>query len=276
MRLVAVTHFYNESLLMPSFCMHHKDIFDEVIAIDSGSTDDSADIIRKLCPDWKIVQSKYPDFNAEHNTWECGELETSFGQAPDLWKVALNTTEYIWHPEFRTWLENASKEAPEVDAFGMRSFCLVDHPNQSGLDGYYYVPFYFGKTWGYLDEDQSYGFNVSRRRRFVHRGLDGQYDVGRHSTRLKAQNVEDAHILHASYSPWPFAVERKLQIQTRMPDSDKQMGRGVQHMVDRGELNRKYLQHLGVSKQLSGYPSFSAAHRYFTHKFFSDHYDFEF
>lgn len=230
-----VTHFYNEELLLINFCKHHAPMFDSAICINSGSTDRSIEIIQNLAPHWTIVDSKYPDFNAEHNTWEVGEYERTLPTGKDQWKIALCTSEFIWHPDFRGKLEELSQKNPDIDAFGMASYCMVENKAD-------WFP------WGFLDKP--HGFNVSRFRRYVHRGPDGEYSTGRHSTRLNHMQVEEMRLAHMSFCPWPEAKQRKLQIQTRMPDSDRQNGRGVQHFVTEEELDRQYEKYLSVSDSL--------------------------
>lgn len=266
MKTLLISHFYNEELLLPSWCLHHRDMFDVAVVIDHSSTDKSCEIIEKLCPNWIKVRSKLSQFDCAATDQEVMFYERQY---PDHWKLCLNTTEFLWTRYLDMRIDEFMSFYPDTEAFGMSSFCLVDSPKQSkggdGFDGYFTVPFYLGKTWGY--KDQPFGFNVSRFRRFIHRGLDGQYDVGRHSTKLSSTNTEALHILHATYSPWPYCRERKLQIQGKMPESDKAQGKGVQHIVSPEQLNARYLQHLGVSKDLLEYHEFRGPYEHFYRKF---------
>lgn len=252
-----IMHFFNEELLMPSFCLHHRDMFDRVICIDHSSTDKSRHFIEVLCPEWEIVDTKLSHFDAALNDIEVMEWEQKLGTD---FKIALNTTEYIWHPDFKKKIQDYAFFNKDIQAFGMRSFCLVDKEKFDKE----VIPFYKFRSYGYLD--QQFAFNVMRHRRFVHRSPDGQYTPGRHSVNISSMNIEDVHLLHATYSPWPDSRERKLQIQTRMPESDKIMGRGVQHIQSPQTLEEQYQRHLAVSGDLLEDMYFFEAYTHFLAK----------
>lgn len=50
MSLTVISHFYNEEYLLPWWLNHHKNIFDNGILINYGSTDKSVEIIKSICP----------------------------------------------------------------------------------------------------------------------------------------------------------------------------------------------------------------------------------
>ena len=57
-----ISHILNEEYLLPFWLEHHASIFDHGIMIDSGSTDRSIELIRKMCPTWSIVD-EYPEMD---------------------------------------------------------------------------------------------------------------------------------------------------------------------------------------------------------------------
>ena len=73
-----ITHFYNEEYLLPWWLNHHKKYFDHGIMIDYGSTDKSVEIIKEICPNWEIHNTKYEYFYApwiEHEILEYFNLK---------------------------------------------------------------------------------------------------------------------------------------------------------------------------------------------------------
>ena len=65
-RVMLVSHFYNEALLLPLFIRHHAPLFDHAVLIDYNSTDGSADIVREQAPaSWTVVNSSESSFSAK-------------------------------------------------------------------------------------------------------------------------------------------------------------------------------------------------------------------
>lgn len=241
MNLFGLTHVYNEEFLMPGFVKHHRELFDQVTVVDHHSTDNTLAIIRELAPEWKIVTSHLPEFDAELVDVEMQEQESLL---PEGYKLILNATEWVWSHDFRQQLEQLDKDNPDIKAFGIRSFCLVDNIlDQPILD-----PLFKNHTWGL--EDRYFGVNVPRHHRFVHKGQRGLYSTGRHHSDLPRMLGEDLFLIHWTFAPWPQAVQRKMQIQDRMPWTDKVAGKGIQHLQTLESLNITYNNWLKESKDL--------------------------
>ena len=69
-----LSHFYNEEYLLPYWLKHHRNYFDHGIMIDYASTDNSVDIIKTLCPNWRVVSSKNLNFEATSVDKEAKEM----------------------------------------------------------------------------------------------------------------------------------------------------------------------------------------------------------
>ena len=91
MKKTILCHFRNEEWMLPWFLNHHKQMFDHGIMIDYHSTDNSRAVIKKICPDWEIVTSRNPDFQADNIDTEVNDIERDI----DGWKICLNVTEQL-------------------------------------------------------------------------------------------------------------------------------------------------------------------------------------
>lgn len=258
MKLGLLTHFFNEELLLPEWIKWHKDLFDVVWLLDHQSTDRSDSIIKELAPEWKIIPSKMTEFDASWLDREVSETEhqMKLEEKPD-WIVTLNITEIIFTPNFRERLEAHHKLAPDIQAFGMRSFCLVDpEPNDSTnlLD----------HTNGYVDFEN--GVNGARRWRFIHNWLWGNYQLGRHGTALSHTTCPELLIAYWQLAPYPKCKQRKQQIASRMPigGHDRNVGNGFQHIrveTDAG-FNSLYEEERARSFNLLDFPLYREYYEY--------------
>ena len=86
-----ISHFYNEEYLLPWWLNHHKKYFDYGLMINYASTDRSVEIINKICPDWKVVDSVNKEFGAK----ECGDEVEYYEKRISGWKICLTITEFI-------------------------------------------------------------------------------------------------------------------------------------------------------------------------------------
>lgn len=241
-----VCHFFNEELLMEGFCRHHKDMFDDVICINHQSTDRSVDIIREVCPNWVIVNTALNEFDAGANDREVEYWET---QLSTDFKLALNITEWVFNKDLRPLLQMMAEhveEAEEPRAFGLLSTCLVDQEGSSqDIDP-------LKHTWGYVDRQL-----VTRRPRFIHNAEHGRYALGRHAVNLPSI-MTNGLILHWTFAPYPTCRDRKLQIQTRIPQWNKDARLGWEHIQTKESLHDFYLQHLARAGNLLEDPDYLA------------------
>lgn len=255
MKLSLITHFHNEEMLLPHFIDHHKDIFDDAVMINHASTDRSLEIIKAKAPaSWKVVDTQLPDFNAWANDLEVMEWEKTLPG----WKMALNITEWIWHPNFREYVARHERGFPGFDAVGLKSVVLVDTPGAPPVSD---NPLWLDRHHGYIDLS-----GAARRWRFLHRGDHGHYEIGRHGTQLAHHHDAEAYILWWGFAPWPECMERKLQIQTRIPQSDKNAGFGFQHIQTEESLTAEWNVQLGLSRELLDDPLFAESYNAFLQK----------
>lgn len=231
-----ITHFYNESFLLPFWLRHHTQLFEHGILIDYASTDDSADICRTLAPDWEYCQSRNGDFNAANCDAEVIDLE----RAVNGYKIALTTTEFLYCPDLDGLLSGIGNAAR------VKPVALVDTAPRSILS--HSAPLSTQCHTGFFG-----GYMEPFKARTLHCYPDGAYEVGRHSTHHLDVAVypEGALIGWYGFAPWvPQMRERKLQIQNRIPDDDKQRGHGVQHLINHAELDAKWRELIPLATDL--------------------------
>lgn len=242
-----VMHFYNEELLIGAWLDHHKNMFDHGILINHQSTDASLEIIKdKLPRNWQIVDTKLSNFDAVLNDREVMDYEQSLPG----WKIALNTTEFLFQPDLRQFLADMIERYPTTRAFGSRAACLIDKDEALPLE----KPIWVNRTWGFLNYEA--GIPTCRRWRYIHNAEHGHYSVGRHTTGLPRTELPDFLHLHFASSPWPECLPRKLQIQTRIPESDKQARLGFSHIATQADLEQSRQDELEFSSNLLQHPRF--------------------
>lgn len=233
----AVCHVYNEALLIPHWIDHHRDIYEEMIFIDHHSTDDSVGIIKDIAPWAKVIPSRLSEFDAQLVDDEVMEVEEEYLNTD--YKITSNITEFMWHDD----LQGLLYENKEFEAIGFKAYMMVDKDLSLPLDG----PLWKDRHNGYLDNETALN---SRRWRFIHRMEHGHYGLGRHHVNLKDIKNPDWTILFASFSPWPQAIPRKMQIQSRISARDVSAGSGIQHMQNPITLNNFYQSELAKSSDL--------------------------
>lgn len=241
MGLTLISHFYNEELLLEDWINWHSGIFSSGLLIDHGSTDKSTEIALSCMPlGWNLVQSKLDCFDARLTDQEVMEYEKLISG----WKMTLNTTEYMFTPNLEEKLNEWIEIDPSVQAFGAQSFCLVDI--EAGLP--LTSPTIKNRNHGFLDEGKT------RRYRYLHNQSNGQYGTGRHTTSLSHVTVSDFTICHLTYSPWDQCKKRKLQIQDRIPQRDKDGRLGFEHLVTEQQLEERRNSALCFSHDLFNVP----------------------
>lgn len=208
-----ISHFYNEEYLLPWWLEHHKKYFDYGLMINYNSTDRSVEIIKDICPDWQIVDSIHPEFEALLTDSEVSYYEQ---QIPG-WKMALNSTEFLYGNYELLNNKNDTRNEHYIP-----SFYFVDDKDNNYPDTNIPLHEQIFNGVDYLD-------NPIRALRLLHKHTQVTYPVGRHF--LNYENTsEDFVIFGYGYAPWnDHLIARKLQIQHRIPIGDRLRNWGVEH-----------------------------------------------
>jgi glycosyltransferase involved in cell wall biosynthesis len=260
-----ISHFYNEEYLLPWWLNHHKQFFDHGVLIDYHSTDNSASIIKEICPTWDVIPSKNPTFDALKIDEEVEYYENQY----DGWKIALNTTEFL-HGNFSA-LDNISSDYQ----FMIPSLVFVDDPNQNQKYPSVNIPLHKQITTGlpitnsrdliprYFRSFHNFNIKYPLGRHFwpaysVY-GLDWGTSYGWRSDErfrdehpLKTALSSEFMIFYYGFAPYNRKIlDRRLQIQTRIPENNKENGIGTHHIFDQQELMDKWTQHYEKSVNLT-------------------------
>ena len=241
---ILLSHFYNEDALLTQWIRHHSPLFDCAVIIDYHSTDNSREILKREAPDsWNVVYSNNREFGAMAIDYEVSGYENSFSN--NDWRLALTTTEFLFTTGLRR-KENPIFRESDGTAIRIPSLTVVDREESARNDKSKALlkqknSFYFqnGASGILTDEEERYVNNHYNRFMHTVRNFSNPYMVGRHEFR-HASVPQNMHILKCVYGPFPEFFSRKLQIKTRIPESDKQFNFGHQHMIEFDQLDNDY------------------------------------
>jgi hypothetical protein len=241
---ILLSHFYNEDALLTQWIRHHSPLFDCAVIIDYHSTDNSREILKREAPDsWNVVYSNNREFGAMAIDYEVSGYENSFSN--NNWRLALTTTEFLFTAGLRR-KENPIFRESDGTAIRIPSLTVVDKEDSARNDKSEALlkqknSFYFqnGASGILTDEEERYVNNHYNRFMHTVRDFSNPYMVGRHEFR-HASVPQNMHILKYVYGPFPEFFSRKLQIKTRIPESDKQFNFGHQHMIEYDQLDKDY------------------------------------
>ena len=244
---ILITHFYNEEALLTQWIRHHAPLFHCAVLIDYNSTDKSRDIIRREAPDsWNLVTSQNREFGAMAIDQEVAGYENSFDN--NHWRLALTTTEFLVATGLRRKENSIFDDLRDAKAIRIPSLTSVDREEErlarndistAILRQQNLVYFQTGESSVLTKEEEHYVNNHYNR--FMHcvRDFTNPYFIGRHEFRHKSV-AKNMHIIKYVYGPFPDFFSRKLQIKTRIPESDKQYNFGHQHMIEFEQLDSDY------------------------------------
>lgn len=233
MKSIVLTNIYNEEYLLPMWLEHHKKIFDHGIIIDYWSNDKSIEICKKICPNWEIRTTRNKSFGAIEIDQEFMEIEKSL----DGIKMVLNTTEFLFCEKPLTeYFEENIEQSFAIEAYGP----------QSQKTEYPLTIKELVKEC--LRDDVKYVFENMRGHRNIHNYPTGNYGLGRHTWNLPQKVIKNMVILWTGYFPWNKSIiNRKLQIKTHIPESDRLKGYSYNHFWDLQKLEeiREYKYNTG-------------------------------
>lgn len=253
-KVILFSHFYNEEMLLPFWIDHHKHMFDEALLLNFNSTDRSVDIIRSQAPaGWKVYHWA-SDFDFVRFRTEFMNNEKLY---PDAWKIFLTTTEFLVHDDLSTTL----MLHPMPSAFRFRSYIMIGDDSEPLVDKVPLLQQRHVYTLAPLTHEFFHGntktFNVSDGKiyfysRMIHSFDSMEYTEGLHEAAKFCVDSFSAEgfIAKFAFTPWPEAIDRKLQIASRIPEEYLDKGWATHHRdnlnTSRMEEQRKYLlEHTG-------------------------------
>lgn len=220
-----LTHFYNEEYLLPIWLEHHKKIFDFGILIDYGSTDNSVEICKSICPDWQIFPSSNQYFDAEL----CDkEIEFYERQLPD-YRIALTVTEFLMGD-----INKLSLNTIERVQWYIPCIRFTEWNPDGNLD-------LTKPLWEQLYTGIDYRKDITANQcRSYHNFNDIKYTTGRHYV---PYNTEDCIIFHYAHCiVGDPMIKRRLQIQHKISPNDIERNLGNHHYVDKNGLDMQKLE----------------------------------
>ena len=236
--ITVISHIFNEEYLLPFWLEHHMTIFDHGIIIDYCSTDKSIEIINKFCPSWEVIKTKNinkdgtPNFKADYVDLEVNEIE----ERVSGYKVCLNTTEFMFLTK---------SKAEVMQSLSNKLYYHIGIHNVMGKKHNFFPK----NTVEFVKGIDFIGFathTMTRGHRILHSEKKMKYGIGRHMHKMTNTNNDNYNhdlffILWTKFYPCNQNMfQRKLQIQNNIPQSDKDLGWGHQHITDFKALYKTY------------------------------------
>lgn len=203
-----ISNFFNEQLLMPDFLRHHKPMFDHGVLIDYGSTDKSIEIIHQMCPTWEVVKPRNPVWGSVEVNEEIKRIE----RQTQGWKIHLNTTEFLICGELKDLVKDVRSQAVHATV----TVAICDCGEERIDDPLIIKRFH----WGDMEYPKG-------RQRTMHAMQQGRYGPGRHQP--FGEPGPGMCIAWFAYAPWPECIDRKMQIQYKVPQKDYDRGWCLNH-----------------------------------------------
>jgi hypothetical protein len=227
MKTNVIIHIYNEQYLLPFWLEHHSKIFDHGVIIDYRSTDASLEICKKICPTWTIITSRNEYFDSRYIDTEVMDIENQLTGI----KICLNVTEFLF---LNKPIKDLFKDTNVCFAINSNTPYLNTDANPTNLHDL--IQLLSNDNIKYLKNNRpgDTGF------RYIHNHSNGGYNIGRHSTGHYTILTEDLQIVWLGYFPWnQHMIKRKMQIKNNMPEYDKQIGAGIQHLYSLETMEEK-------------------------------------
>lgn len=217
-----MSHFYNEAYLLPWWLEHHKKYFDHGILIDYGSTDNSIEIIRDICPTWEIFGSRYQRFDSSHLEYEMMYYDRQvYG-----WRICIPVTEFLVGD-----IIGMTNDNPERQQWIVPTLVLAEYNPFATLDR-------SKKLWEQITTGHYYTNTASPNAwqcRSLHNFNDIFYMPGRH---FSNENTDKLMIFkYSNVLVGEEMIKRKLQIQTKISDRDKDKAAGQLRAVTHCSLD---------------------------------------
>ena len=207
---------------MPWWLENNKKYFKHGVMIDYHSTDNSVEIINKICPTWEIRTTKTDAWDPMDEDNEMMNVEKEFSG----YKMILTLTEF---------LTGKCDFSDKPTCYSIPTKRMVDtKPNDPPV---YEIPLTEQKKDGYMARMNKY--------RYIHNHSFGDYvGAGRHKTNHETTPC-NLVVWKYAYCPWTEEfIKRRLQFKKNMSVDHKRKGWGKQHKLNREELQEQYLKEL--------------------------------
>lgn len=253
---IIVTHIKNEEYLLPWWIQHHRDKFDHGVIIDYNSSDKSLNIIKELVPTWEIIQSRNIFFDSIECDREVVDVQKElYERYPNAWILTLTVTEFL------IGNTNLLDEKTDTQKMFIPVYPMVDKdsdylnepdPNLSLIEqrtnGIHWtnpniICYTNMEAGGYFNKDC----------RCLHNYPVDYLEVqgGRHYGVERQFVSTEFGIFWYFFSPYTEKfVKRRLSIKENVSEEDKRKNRGVQHMMDREQLDKMFRQHQTYAEDL--------------------------
>lgn len=216
-----ITHIFNEEYLLPFWLHNHKDMFDELVVIDYNSTDKSVEICKSICPGCKIITTRNEKFGAYEIDAEVMDIENGIEGI----KMVLNTTEFLFCEIPIKYIFNGDTTPKSYAVRTISPYSMTNYNVNNNNELFSNL----------LNDDVVYHYDRSVR--YLHNFPNGNYGVGRHATYNISILTNKAHIVWFGFYPMnDNLLKRKLQIQQNIPQRDKELGMGFQHLFDKTKI----------------------------------------
>ena len=274
--ITLISHFYNEEFLLPHWIDHHTKLFDHGILIDYDSTDRSVEIIKDMAPTWEVVMSSDKVFRAGPNDRQIESIEKSING----WKAAFTITEFLFCDSLKNYICNFENDNPKSVGFNTRGVIMVDQFSERGVYDPS-LPLLEQKHHGYFEEDllninvdkkfensksfkENYEFQYIKgfkknyrkkdgRTRLIHKVSTGDYNDGRHSTKLKNVEFSDLVLCCFAWCPFDYIIDRKLQIIHKCDAGERNFAKRnpmTRFTYEKENLEDRYAAHVKFSSNL--------------------------
>lgn len=219
--LTVITNIYNEEYLLPFWLNHHKKFFDHGIIVDYGSTDRSIELCKAICPKWEIRKTRNLNFGAINADNELMDIEKTVEGI----KIILTTTEFLFCDKPVNEVFNNLNISLSVKSYGPYIKKNIYPKKLSEL------------IISLLDDSVVYIHEKSRGTRQLHTFKHGNYTVGRHYTKNITYPTDDFHIIWLGNFPFnEYIMKRKLEVKTKIPDSDVKVGFSYHHFFSEKQM----------------------------------------
>lgn len=239
--------------LLPYWLEHHRRLFDHGVIVLYPCKDNSRKIIEKICPDWDVVKPVH------HPNYSCAgaDKEVMTQEAKHKgWKMALNITEFATTQNLAEVVKSVPRETKCI--LPIDAAVMVDIPDTVGDELDPALPLLSQKHHGLFSKD--YPLWKCRHSRQLHCGVHGNYDVGRHNSRVKPRAKSPLfYVSWFVWSPYEDIRNRKLAVKEQLPKIDITVKRGWQHMVTGKEQDKRFRKVSAIAYDLNRNPGYKAA-----------------